>query len=93
MVALARDFNVFASRVTARLSTVLLSLGYIAKAWQVRALFRRLISHQQFSNRKNTAMPFTDCIQLSKRRLLLAQGFAGFYGEQDEEMICLVSTG
>jgi hypothetical protein len=45
MVALTRDFDVFASRVTTRISAVLFPIAYIAKAWDVRALFRLLIRH------------------------------------------------
>jgi hypothetical protein len=45
MVALARDFHVFAARVTARISAVLLFVGYIAKTWNVGTFFRRLIRH------------------------------------------------
>jgi hypothetical protein len=45
MIALTRDFHVFASCVTTRLSTVLLSIRYLAKAWNVRALFPVLICH------------------------------------------------
>jgi hypothetical protein len=45
MVALTRDFHVFASRVTTRFSAVFFSISHIAKAWYVRALFRLLIPH------------------------------------------------
>ncbi len=45
MVALTRDFDVVASRVTTRISAVLFPIAYIAKAWDVRALFRLLIRH------------------------------------------------
>ena len=48
MVALTRDFHVFASGVTTRISAVLFSIAYIAKAWDVRALFRLLIRHHNF---------------------------------------------
>jgi hypothetical protein len=51
MVALTRNFHVVASRVTTRLSAVLFSIWHIAEAWYVRALFRLLIFHQQFSHR------------------------------------------
>jgi len=39
MVALIRDFHVFTSRITASLSAVFISAGYIAKARHVRSLF------------------------------------------------------
>jgi hypothetical protein len=55
MVALTRDFHVFASRVTTRLPAVFFSNWYIAKAWYVRAFFRLMISHYQFSHRETTA--------------------------------------
>jgi hypothetical protein len=45
MVALTRDFDVLASRVTTRISAVLFSIGYITKAWNVRAFFHLLIRH------------------------------------------------
>jgi hypothetical protein len=45
MIALTRDFHVFASRVTTRFSAVFFSISHIAKAWYVRALFRLLIPH------------------------------------------------
>ena len=61
MVALTRDFDVVASRVTTRISAVLFPIAYIAKAWDVRALFRLLIRHYSsalsathFSDRYNT---------------------------------------
>ena len=61
MVALTRDFHVFASRVTTGISAVLFSIAYIAKAWDVRALFRLFIRHcnsvlsaTHFSDRYNT---------------------------------------
>ena len=55
MVALTRDFHVFASRVTARLSAVFFSITHIAKAWYVRALLRLTIRHFQFR-------PFERCV-------------------------------
>ncbi len=45
MVALTRDFHVFASRIAARLSAVFFSIPHIAKAWYVRALLRLTIRH------------------------------------------------
>jgi hypothetical protein len=45
MVALTRDFNVLASRVTTRLSAVLFSVSHIAEAWDVRALSGLSIRH------------------------------------------------
>jgi hypothetical protein len=45
MIALARDFHVFASRVTTGLSAVLLSIRHIAQARYVRALLDLLIRH------------------------------------------------
>jgi hypothetical protein len=45
MVALARDFRVFASRVTTGFSAVFFSISNIAQAWDVRALFGLLIRH------------------------------------------------
>src|SRR5579864_2975720 len=45
MVALTRDFHVFTSCVTTRLSAVLFSVWHIAKAWYVRALLSHLICH------------------------------------------------
>jgi hypothetical protein len=48
MVAVTRDFDVFASRVTTSISAVLFSISYIAKAWYVRALVGLLIRHFQF---------------------------------------------
>jgi len=45
MVALTRDFHVFASRVTTRLSAILFPVWYIAEAWDVRALSCLLIRH------------------------------------------------
>jgi hypothetical protein len=60
MVALTRDFHVFASRVTTRVSAVLFSIWYIAQAWYVRALSRLLIRHDSsvFSAR------FTFCVNI-----------------------------
>jgi hypothetical protein len=46
MVALTRDFHVFAACITARISAVLLSIGNIAKTWNMRTFFRRLIRHK-----------------------------------------------
>jgi hypothetical protein len=48
MIALARDFHVFASRVTTRFSAVLLSIRHIAQARYVRALLGLLICHFGF---------------------------------------------
>jgi hypothetical protein len=48
VVALASDFNVFASRITTRFSAVFFSTHHIAKAWYVRAVFRLLIRHYKF---------------------------------------------
>jgi hypothetical protein len=45
MVALTRDLHVFASGVTTRISAVLFSIWYIAKAWYVRAFSCLLIRH------------------------------------------------
>jgi hypothetical protein len=45
MIALARDFHVFPSRVTTGFSAVLLSIRYIAHARYVRALLGLLIRH------------------------------------------------
>jgi hypothetical protein len=45
VVALTRDFHVFASRVTTLLSAILFSVWYIAEAWDVRALSCLLIRH------------------------------------------------
>ena len=47
MIALTRDFYVFASRVTTRFSTVFVSISHIAKTWYVRALFCLLIRHKK----------------------------------------------
>jgi len=47
MVALTRDFNIFASRFTTGISAVLLSRGYIAKAWNVCAFSGRFIRHSK----------------------------------------------
>jgi hypothetical protein len=47
MIALTCDFYVFASRVTARFSTVFFSISHIAKTWYVRALFCLLIRHKK----------------------------------------------
>jgi hypothetical protein len=78
MVALTRDFHVFASRVAARFSAVFFSNWYIAQARYVRALSHLFIYHLRF-------LPFrffdddsiatlnvagsvisTDCMQISK---------------------------
>src|ERR1700730_17784791 len=45
MVALTRYLHVFASRVTTRLSAILFSVWYCARAWDVRALSCLLIRH------------------------------------------------
>jgi hypothetical protein len=45
MVAWTRDFHVFASRETTRLSAILFSVWYIAEAWDERALSCLLIRH------------------------------------------------
>jgi len=45
MIALARDFHVFASRVTTRFSAVFFSIRHIAQARYVRALLGLLIRH------------------------------------------------
>jgi hypothetical protein len=45
MVALTRDFHVVTACVATRLSTVFVSISYIAKAWYVRALLRFSIRH------------------------------------------------
>ena len=45
MVALTRDFHIVASRHATRFSAVFVSISYIAQAWDVGALFRRLIRH------------------------------------------------
>jgi hypothetical protein len=45
MVALTRDFHVFASRVTTGFSAVLLSIRHIAQARYVCALLGLLIRH------------------------------------------------
>src|SRR5258708_2412735 len=55
MVALTRDFHVFASCIAARLSAVFFSIRHIAKAWYVRALLRLTIRHCQFC-------PFERCV-------------------------------
>jgi len=45
MVALTRDFHVFASRVTTDFSTVFFSIRHIAQARYVRAFLGPLIRH------------------------------------------------
>ncbi len=61
MVALTCDFQIVTSRVPTRFSAVFFSIRCIAKAWDVRALFRLLIRHYNFilsslsSIKKNTA--------------------------------------
>jgi hypothetical protein len=45
MVALTRDFHVFASRVTADFSAVFFSIWYITQTWYVRAFVGPLIRH------------------------------------------------
>jgi hypothetical protein len=45
MIALARDFHIFPSRVTTGFSAVLLSIRHIAQARYVRALLGLLIRH------------------------------------------------
>src|ERR1700685_263507 len=45
MVALTRDLHVFTSRVSADLSAVFFSTGYLAKTRYVRTLCRLLIRH------------------------------------------------
>jgi hypothetical protein len=45
MIALARDFHVFPSRVTTGFSAVLLSICHIAQARYVRALLGVLTRH------------------------------------------------
>ena len=47
MIALTCDFYVFASRVTARFSTVFFSISHIAKTWYVRAFVCLLIRHKK----------------------------------------------
>jgi hypothetical protein len=64
MVALTRDFEVFASRVTTGFSAVFFSIRYIAQARYVRALFSLLIHHYD-----SVLSISTDCMQISKPRL------------------------
>ena|ERR1700746_3292903 len=45
MVALTRDFHVFASRVTADFSAVFFSIWYITQTWHMRAFVHPLIRH------------------------------------------------
>jgi hypothetical protein len=45
VLALTIDFYVFTIRFTTRLSAVLFSMLRVAKTWNVRALFLRLICH------------------------------------------------
>ena len=45
MIALAGNFYIFASRITARLAAVLLALGNIAAAWNVCAFLVLLVYH------------------------------------------------
>lgn len=45
MPALTRDFHFLTSRLTTNISAILLPVRYIAKAWDVRALFHLLIRH------------------------------------------------
>lgn len=45
MIALTRDFHVFASRVTTGFSAVFLSISYIAQARYVRALSYLFVRH------------------------------------------------
>jgi hypothetical protein len=51
MVALAGNFHIFAPRITARLAAVLLAVGNIAEAWNVRAFLFLLIYHFNSSDR------------------------------------------
>ena len=45
MAALTRNFQVFASRVTADFSAVFFSIWYITQTWYVRAFVGPLIRH------------------------------------------------
>jgi hypothetical protein len=54
MVALTRDFDVFASRVTTGFSAVLFSIRYIAQARYMRALCGLLIRHYDSVLSKST---------------------------------------
>lgn len=45
MVALTRNFHVFASCVTTGFSAVFLSISYFAQAWYVRALSHLFVRH------------------------------------------------
>jgi hypothetical protein len=49
MVALTRDFHVFAPRLAARFSAVFFSIWYIAQARYVRALSHLFICHYDSS--------------------------------------------
>ena len=51
MIALAGNFYIFASRITARLAAVLLAVRNIAAAWNVRAFLVLLVYHGNSSDR------------------------------------------
>ena len=90
MVALTRDFHVFASRVTADFSAVFFSIGHITQTWYVRAFVGPLIRHFD-------PFPFvvisTNCIRIAKPDLAASTGFQGFGHRGRTQMRCRVSRG
>jgi len=102
MVALTRDLHVFTSRVTTRISAILLSISYIAKAWYVRALSRVLIRHfavrflsfefQPFSSIKAFCL-FTDACGFPNITFVLASIFLGVDGTGKQNELSIVSAG
>lgn len=68
MVALARDFHVFRSRITTRIAAIFLSSSYIAKARYVRTLFRDLTRHLisfHYSLNSSYLFPIAKMLRLS----------------------------
>jgi hypothetical protein len=68
MVALTRDFHVFASRVTADFSAVFLSICYVTETWYVRALVHPLIRHfDSFPSRSSPMLHRRDSLDVAPR--------------------------